>query len=331
MFRIFIFLLCVVLSTVFSSELLAQQPSGEKREKEVPAEVILVEKGGVLLPRGTLQIEPSLQYSYLSRHVISISGFYILEAILIGEIAVSDIKRDILQAALTARYGITSRLQAELKIPGIYRSDRDVRGPGTADVSEKTVSQFGLGDIEGALYYHLLLAKGWIPDIILNCRAKSITGKDPYHLSVDSEGRFRELPTGNGHWGLSGGFTAVKVSDPAVFFGSFNYFWNIRKNINETVGTVDPGDSYEASFGIAYALSEKVSLSTQYQHRWAVHTKVNGNKIDGSYLSAGTLFFGGNYILSKSVSVSLQVGIGVTNDAPDVQVTLLMPINFKIF
>jgi len=331
MFRTIIFILCIILTTVFSSELLAQQPSGEKREKEKPAEALLIEKGGILLPKGMLQIEPSLQYSYLDRHMISISGFYILEAILIGELAVSDMKRDILQGALTARYGITSRLQAELKVPYIFRWDREIRGPGTTDISERTVSDNGIGDIEGALFYHLLLGKRWIPDVILNVRAKSTTGRDPYHLKTDSEGRFLELPTGNGHWGFSGGFTALKVSDPAVFFGSLNYYWNVKRNIGRGIGSVDPGDSYEGAFGVAYALSEKVSLSLQYQHRWTTHTKQQGEKIPGSYLSAGTIFFGGNYALSKKTSVSLSVGVGVTNDAPDVQVTLSMPFNFSIF
>jgi hypothetical protein len=254
-----------------------------------------------------------------------------LEAIVIGEIAVSDIKRDILQGAITARYGITSRLQAEVKVPLIYRSDREIRGPGTTEISEYHVTDIGLGDIEGALFYHLLLSKGWIPDIILNCRVKSITGRDPYDLKVDSEGRFKELPTGNGHWGVSTGFTVVKVSDPAVFFGSFNYLWNIKKYQGYNIGWVDPGDSIEGSFGIAYALSEKLSISTQYQHRWTYKTKVKGGLIPGTYLSAGTLFLGGNYSISKKVSISLQVGIGVTSDAPDVQITFLMPLNFKIF
>ena len=331
MFRIFIFFLCIVFSAASSSDLLAQQPSAEKKEKEKAAEVLLIEKGGVLLPKGTLQIEPSLQYSYVSRNTISISGFYILEAIVIGEIAVSDIKRDILQGAITARYGIISRLQAELKIPYIYRWDREVRGPGTTDVSERAISDHGIGDREAALFYHLLLAKSWIPDVILNFRTKTTTGRDPYHLKTDSEGKLRELPTGNGHLGFSGGFTALKVSDPAVFFGSLNYFWNVKKDVGRGIGKVDPGDSIEGSFGIAYALSEKVSLSLQYQHRWAIHTKREGEKIPGSYLSAGTIFFGGNYALSKKTSVSLSVGVGVTNDAPDVQLTLSMPFNISIF
>jgi hypothetical protein len=337
MARFFLLLLCLIsfifAASVSSAETAsAEKPSTEKREKA--AEAILVEVGGVLLPRGTLVIEPSIQYSHLSRHRISISGFTIYDVIIIGELGVSDLKRDIIQGALTARYGITSRLEAELKVPWIYRSDRETFAAGTTDAFERTVKDQDLGDIEGAIYYHLIKEKGYIPDIILNVRAKSTTGRSPYHLDTEViQGRtvLRELPTGNGHWGFSGGFTAVKTSDPVVFFGGINYFWNVKRDISQGVGKVDPGDSIQASVGIAYALSEKFSLSTQYQHTITTKTKQSGEKVPGSFLNAGTLFLGGSYAVSKKTYINLSVGIGLTLDAPDVQVILSVPFSFNLF
>lgn len=304
---------------------MGQTLSTERKEK--PAEQILIEKGGVLLPKGTLVIEPSIQYNHYSRHRISISGFTILEAIVIGELAVSDIKRDLVQGALTARYGITPRFEAELKVPYLYRSDREVRGPGTTEVSERTINDHDLGDIEGALYYHLITSKNWVPDIILNMRAKSDTGRSPYHLDVDSQNRLKELPTGNGHWGFSGGVTVVKVSDPAVFFGSLGYFWNVKRDVGHRIGKVDPGDSIEYSLGVAYALSEKFSISTQFQHRFTSRTKQNGEKVPGSFINSATVLLGGSYAISKKTNINLSVGIGLTSDAPDVQVTLSVPFS----
>jgi long-subunit fatty acid transport protein len=132
---------------------------------------------------------------------------------------------------------------------------------------------------------------------------------------------------GNGHWGFSGGFTVVKVSDPAVFFGSLAYFWNVRRNVGQGIGTIDPGDSVEASLGVAYALSEKFSLSTQYQQRISVRTKQNGQRVPGTFINAGTIFLGGSYNISKKTSVNLSVGLGLTTDAPDVQVVWTVPFN----
>ena len=333
----FITFLCAAALIFCASSSLAQPATEEKKEtapvqkKDTASEQMLIEVGGVLLPRGTLTIEPSIQYSHFSRRSISISGFTILQAIVIGTIAVSDIKRDFLQGALTTRYGITSWLEAELKVPYVYTSFRDVKGPGTTDITERRIQSTALGDIEGAIYGHVIKEKGIIPDVVLNFRAKSPTGNDPYHLKTDAQGNLRELPTGSGHWGFSGGFTLVKRSDPVVFFGGLNYFWNVRKKVRENIGTVDPGDSWEGSIGLAYALSEKFSLSGIYLHRITMKQKLDGRDVKGTFVNYGTLGLAGSYALSKNTYVNLSVNIGVTNDAPDVEVRLAIPFNFKIF
>jgi hypothetical protein len=309
----------------------AETPAEEKAEvkKGKPAfEAILIEKGGVLLPKGAFYIEPSLQYSHFSRHRMSISGFTILEAIIIGTLEVEDLKRDILQAALTTRYGITPTLEAEIKVPYIYRHDMGVRGPGTTDMFRWGVDDYALGDIEGAIYYHLIGARGSIPDIICNIRVKSTTGRDPYGLEKERTHNvdiYKELPTGNGHWGISGGLTAVKVSDPAVFLASLGYFWNLKRDV-VNYGEIDPGDSIEYSLGIAYALSERLSLSTSYQQRFTLSTKQNGTKIPGTYINSAVLFLGTSYVLSKNNYVNISVGAGLTLDAPDIQLVVAIPI-----
>jgi hypothetical protein len=323
---------------VYPSVSSGQTTAEEKTESTPPekrvataAEKELHDIGGVLLPKGTLTLEPSLQYSHYSRRSISISGFTILGAIVIGEIGVSDIKRDFIQGALTARYGITSRIEAELKVPYLYTSFREVAGPGTSEITERRVDDACLGDIEGALYWHVIKEKGSIPDLIFNVRGKSHTGRSPYFLKTNSENEITELPTGNGHWGFSGGMTAVKRSDPVVIFGGLTYFWNVKDKVSETIGKVDPGDSYEGSIGMAYALSEKFSLSTTYQHRVTTKQRLNGANVPGTFINYGILTLGGGYVPSKNTFLNFTVGVGVTNDAPDVEIRLSMPIGFKIF
>jgi len=311
---VFFFLFC---SSVTRAE------EGQKEKK--PAEAILVKEGGVLLPKGALVIEPALKYSHFSRHRMSISGFTILEAIVIGEIAVSDVKRDILEFSLTGRYGVTPRFEVEAKVPYMYRHDREVRGPGTATVREYTVSDDGLEDIEGAFYYHLIKERGWVPDVVVNLRVKAPTGRDPYDLETEA-GRYEELPTGNGHWGISGGVTFVKTSDPAVFFAGVNYYWNVERDVGRDFGKVDPGDSIEYNLGIAYALSERVSLSTSFQQRFTMKTRQNGEGVPGTFMNVATLFLGMNYSLSKRTQLGINVGVGLTVDDPDVQVTVSIPI-----
>jgi len=115
-----------------------------------------------------------------------------------------------------------------------------------------------------------------------------------------------------------------------VFFGGLTYFWNVKRDISQGVGKVDPGDSIQASVGIAYALSEKFSISTLYQHTITTKTRQNGAQVPGSFVNAGTLFLGGSYAVSKQTYINLSVGIGLTVDAPDVQVILSVPISFNL-
>lgn len=328
MLKQFLRFLCAVpiMLILFTTSSFAEdQPKEPEKNTPEPKPPLATIASSVLLPPGAIVIDPSLQYSHHSRHRIAISGFTLFEAIVIGRIAVSDVKRDILQAAVTTRFGILPRLEGELKIPYLYRSDSEVTGARTAEAKTKTTDGYGLGDIEGALSYHLIKATESVPDIIYNIRAKSHTGKSPYSLRPDARGEFNKLPTGSGHWGISSGFTAMKTSDPAIFIASLSYYWNIKRSVGGIFGTVDPGDSIEYALGVAYALSEKLSLSTMYQQRFVSKTRQNDKPVEGSSLNAVTLSFGASYAASKKSSVNFTLGIGLTVDAPDVQMTLSMP------
>ena len=78
------------------------------------------EVGGVLTPRGRLIVEPSMHYTYSSVNRIAIEGFTILPSLLIGVIDVLESDRDTYIAGLTARYGLTDRLEMELKGSYVY-------------------------------------------------------------------------------------------------------------------------------------------------------------------------------------------------------------------
>lgn len=309
----------------------------QQRAKE-GTESILEQKGGVLLPKGTLTLDPSLNYTHFSRNLIAISGFTLFEAIVIGRIQVEEIKRDILTGAISLRFGILDRLQVDAKVPYLYRNDRLVRptGAGTSE-EEKPVTlidDYGLGDIEGGFSIHALRGRGWLPDVILNVKGKTRTGRDPYGLDTGKErGRevLKELPTGTGHYGLSGGLTLVKAIDPVVIFVTGNYFWNIKRDVDVNYGEIDPGDSIEYILGTAAALSERVSLSFSFQNIFTPSGKQNGVKIPNSNLNAASLFVGASYKVGKNVSLYCNVGVGLTEDSPDFQVQLNVPITFRLF
>jgi len=272
--------------------------------------------------------------SHTSRARISISGFTLLEAIVIGRIVTEDVKRDVVTPFINFRYGIAKDLQFEVKVPWMYRRDKEVwvAGPSGTDEMERTVDEGNLGDIEAALNYQLLRERGAWPDIVLNIRGKSTTGKDPYGLKtelIEGKQRLVELPTGSGHYGLSAGLTFVKSSDPAVLFATLGYFYNFERNVGVKggvdYGKIKPGDSLELGLGMAYALNEKLSTSISYQQRFTFKSKQNGNKVTNSDVNVRSLFFGVSHALGAKISLSFSVGVGLTKDAPDVTVEMRVP------
>ena len=81
---------------------------GEERkaEKQTQRQAVSVEQGGALLPSWRFVIEPFFEYDHISGQNVSISGFTIFEAILIGQVQVQKLKRDIFIPGVTLRLGL---------------------------------------------------------------------------------------------------------------------------------------------------------------------------------------------------------------------------------
>ncbi len=295
-------------------------------------ETIEVEKGGALVEKRKWVIEPGVQYSHTDRARLAISGFTILEAIVLGKIVSQDVKKDVIMPFLNIRYGLTDNWQFEVKIPYLFRRDR-VTYESNSEVYEYTTRDDDIGDIEAGLYYHLVHEREGVPDVVINLKGKSRTGKDPYDLKMKTVNAEKkpvpaELPTGSGHYGLSAGVTLAKTSDPAVLFGTLAYYYNFERDTGRDYGDVKPGDSIEVMFGMAYALNEKLSANISYQQRFFFKTKQDGKKIKDTDYNVGSLNFGTYYALTDRVGVSLSVGIGLTDDAADTTVEIRLPIRF---
>lgn len=334
----------------------AAQASSQPRLKEMPKSTkppeiprVSADVGGVLTPKGRLVVEPALSYAYSKATRVAIEGFSIIPALTIGIVNVRDVKRETQTAALTGRYGVTDRFELETRVPFLHREDttqtRQFLVPNTND-RFFNADGTDIGDIEIAGHYQFNDGKNNWPFLIGNLRFKTDTGTSPFDVPINQ--RFNiptELPTGTGFLSFQPSLTAIYPSDPAVFFGNVNYLYNMEKDINQRlfteelgkaptskpVGKIDPGDSIGFSFGTSLAFNEKASFSLAYSHSIYFKTKQNGKKIDGSDFDVGQLIFGQNYAFVKYTSANLAVAIGTTRDAPDVQMTLRVPIGFDLF
>lgn len=329
------------------------QPVGQAPEApDRPPEVApIFEQPGVLTPPGKWIFEPSLQYSYSSSDRIALVGYTVIPAILIGLIDVRNVKSNSLTGTLALRRGLTNRFELEARVPYVYRFDntrgREIFTGSAGDDIFTDVDGRGIGDVELIGRYQLNDGGGDSPYYIASLRFKSRTGKDPFEVrsSFLADGARiaavqEELPTGSGFYSLTPGLTVLIPSDPAVFFGGISYQYSFKRSgVKPNVvpaeaaavyDEIQPGGVFGFNFGMGLALNERSSFSIGYDHLSVGPTKArldSGERVPGVRVQLGTLLLGYSYKIDNSQTLNLSLGVGVTRDTPDVQLTLRMPFS----
>jgi hypothetical protein len=274
----------------------------------------LIERGGLLLPPGTFELEPSLTYSHSSAESLVIDGFTIFPVLVVGDIFSERRQRSTTTMALTTRFGLPWQSQLELRVPLIYEDISRVTGDG----EEIKVHDHGHGDLELAWSRDLPRFFGRGPQWLGSLRWKAATAQDPF--GPDAE---EELPFGSGFETISASLTGVSVLDPVVFFGTLSY--------TEAVGDhkggfrINPGDTTGLQFGMAIALNLETSVSVIFDQSSTERTTLDGVDVPGTYVNAGTLSIGATRSLPSGRSIGTNLVIGLSEDSPDLQVGFAMP------
>ncbi|GAB4352297.1 MAG: hypothetical protein Kow00114_00890 [Kiloniellaceae bacterium] len=313
----------------------AEDPEAERRRIDVSG---VQDIGGVLTRRNHLVFEPSLEYESTSSTRFFFDGVEIIETVLVGDIQVSDADRRTITAAGTVRYGLTDRAEIELRVPFIYRDDEVTQETiSTGDSSSNSLTAANIGDVEATFRYQLNDGRDDWPIFVANARVKSNTGRGPYDIDRDSEGIEEELATGSGFWAIQPSLTVIYPSDPVVFFGNVSYTHSFGYDVDETIGDseigkVQPGGAIGFGFGMGFALNEKASFSVGYAHDFVLKTKqeINGQDVYSEDFDVGRLSLGFSYALTDDFNINLNTQIGVTDDAPDVVLTLRTPMDFDL-
>jgi uncharacterized coiled-coil protein SlyX len=310
----------------------------------------IFDQPGVLTPRGKFVLEPSYQFGYSSTDRVALIGYTIVPAIVIGLIDVRQVKTTTQTAALTMRYGITNRLEVELRVPYVdNHTDTISREIFTGSATDRvfTTQGKGLGDIEATARYQFNNGGADSAYFIGWLRYKSRTGRDLFDVTTDcvkrcvqnttGTGLPLESPTGSGFWSLQPGLTWLYPSDPVVFFGNFSYLHNFTRHDvgltlvgggKQPLGDFKVGDIWDVSIGMGLSLNDKASISLGYDQSFVGKTKVNGKTWPGSTrVVLGTLLVGGSYRLSDNKTLNVTLGAGVTRDTPDMSLTVRLPIS----
>lgn len=324
-----------------STSTVGKAPPKSKRDR--PEVQSIPELGGVLTPKGQWVLEPSLQYSNMQVNRLTFLGVEILESFLIGLLEAQDADRDLISPAITARYGLTNRLELEGKIPYLWRDDTlraEIPNVTNGAVVTRDLEGDGLGDVEFTAHYQMNSgANGW-PFFVGNLRYKSDTGDGPFDVNRNADGIETELATGSGFQAIEPSVTVLFPTDPAVLFGNLGYLFALEEDVNktfavsggspQTVGTFDPGDAVRMSFGMAYAINSAASFTLGYKHDFIqrTETEINGVNLVSSSLDVGALLLGFSYRFNERTSLNTNLELGATADAPDVSLTVRVPYAF---
>jgi hypothetical protein len=233
--------------------------------------------------------------------------------------------------SFTVQYGLLDNLTFSATLPFVAKSEI---------IKDKTTA--GLGDISlGARWEPFPLKQGRLP-LVLFGSLSTKTGDSPYEIGLD------ELSTGKGYYSVGVGASTRKYIDPVVLFASVSANYGFKETgLNQARGggndengqriltSFDPGISGGFSFGFAYSFNYDVSLTMSYQQSFNMDAEFEFNNGDESYKSpdqsSAMLSFALGVRVSPETIVNGTVGIGLTEDAPDVSLGLSFPLDILGF
>lgn len=314
-------------------------PVGEApRQSDAPAPTAQIfDEPTALTPRGKFVLETAAQYIHSTNNQVALVGYTVLPAITIGLIDIQRIESNLTDVILTGRYGLTPRVELEMKVPYITaNTTTETRPLATASVTDSFFdsSGSGIGDVEVAARAQLNHFHGdnvvWIGSL----RYKSHTGTDVFQEPLDANtGLQTRLATGSGFDAVQPGLTFLFPSDPAVFFGGVAYTYSFARDVGFGYGHIDPGGILDLNMGMGLALNERASFSVGYQHSVVDQTTqpiaATGRALARTgTLQLGTLRFGVSYRVTDHFNLNTTIGLGVTRDSPDLEATIRLPYRF---
>ena len=230
----------------------------------------------------------------------------------------------------TVQYGLLDNLTLSASLPFVAKKDL---------LHDQTTA--GLGDISlGARWEPFPLKQGRLP-LILFGNLSTKTGDSPYEVGID------ELSTGKGYYSAGIGASTRKYIDPVVLFASVSANYGFKESgLNQLRGanadtraprilkSFDPGLSTGFALGFAYSFNYDVSLTMSYQQSFNTGAKfyfTEGESYESADQSSAMMSFALGVRVSPETIVNGTVGIGLTEDAPDVSLGLSFPLDLLGF
>ncbi|ALK96028.1 hypothetical protein AB595_09005 [Massilia sp. WF1] len=285
-----------------------------------------VDKQYSLIRKGQVQVNYELNYAYIGQEKINTdlsSGQATL-------FSIQNSNSHTVTNTLMLDYGVRNNLTANVSMPFISRY---------ADNTGYSGVSHTLGDLGLNVRWQPYEVKRDEPSVTLTGGVRLATGESPF--KVDSE---KGLATGSGINTFNVGANVTRIVDPVALFGSLNLGYGLTaRHLNQqlygaTLREVKPGPSFGFGLGFAYALSYKITTSFSFQESISGRSTLTFQSDDRSQppsqaktqtQSAGILSIGLGYRFTPKTTVNVTVGAGLTAAAPNLSLTMSVPLLLK--
>jgi len=274
----------------------------------------LVARGALVLPKWSVEIVPGIEFSHSQTEGLAL----VATPEGLSTVANQRRKDEGVRGTVTARLGLPWDSQIELRIPYAWARSTTVLGDGTVN----TETDNDLGDIELELSHQFLREGHSRPDLLGAVSWRAPTGPDPFRGTA-----VPGIVAGGGVSEIKGRLTAVKSSDPMVFFATLSYASSFAAS--ESIGRIHPGPDFGLSLGAILSVSPETSLTVAFSQDYIGKTSLDDADVSGSDRMPAVVQLGLDYVLAPNILLDVSLGLGVTGDAPDYDLLLAMPVRFQ--
>jgi Putative MetA-pathway of phenol degradation len=283
----------------------------DPKAAERALERTLIQRGGLLLPAGQMEIEPSFAYTRSERGTPG-------EVFAVGNQAIAStdkLRRSVFDVDVQLRLGLKFDSQLELRIPFRHVDQSRVTQLSSSPLSEQSATGSGFGDIRVGFAKTLLREARWWPDLVARLAWNSGSGR----------ARDADVSLGGGFDEISATLSAVKRQDPLAFIAALAYQTTFEKN------DIEPGQQIRFVIGTALAASPETSLRLVFDHTSVRKTKIAGSVVSGSDQAVGVASFGASSLVGRSTLLDVSLDMGLNNEAPDYSVRVSVGKRFTLF
>lgn len=290
----------------------------EAESKQEDEEILsAADRKYIMSPTGTLNIDYAFGYTYDSYDVADWTNLTLEHS-----------ANHTLTNTVSAGYSLTDNFRASAGVPFVYRYNE------LGQANSKSVTD--IGDVNLGASWQPFRTGGDIPAFIFSTNVSIPTGRSPYEINPSEE-----LSTGSGVFAASLGVSGSKNLDPVVAFGGLAYTYGLEESgLNQKYGagtktlcTVEPSGALGMSMGLAYAMSYKASVHGSFAYTYIFGTTyryTDGTSVETGTGAAASLSVGTGWKISSNKTISVNLGMGLTNDASDFSLSVRIPFDYEL-